>query len=213
MVSKPSPEVSPSRFRLRLPLVSGLVAVCVASIVDVAIAGPLSGEALARRAITVTDAQLVFKTTVANGRGVVDVTFQNRTASSYDVESHGRLESQALQVGRRFVRYIRSTTCFRLVETKRVAPLSPSSNRTPLLPQPQPGLHYARTANGIRWSETISGHTSFGSANFNGRFQIISGTLHEEFGGDYTWHFAQSYPSAIPRRDLAAPAHLCASER
>lgn len=135
------------------------------------------------------------------------MTIQNRTDSVYDTESDGQLQTESLQVGSSFSRYVLSKNCLRLVEKARIKPLSASANRTPLLPEPQSGLHYTLTGNVLHWS---IGHISFGSAKYNRKFQIVSGTLNEPLGGAYTYRFTQSYPSELPQSDFAAPKNLCA---
>jgi hypothetical protein len=98
----------------------------------------------------------------------------------------------------------------RLEQAKRMRPLTSQSNNTPFL-WIAPGLRYVLGKDEVQWSEApIYGYKTFGSAIYNNRLRIISGTLHEDLGGNFVWHFTQKYPSAIPQQAFAHPTNTCA---
>ncbi len=163
-----------------------------------------------QKVIGATDDQRIFLTRMSNGQGTTDVTIQNRTNSAYKVFDSGQLLSEALQTGTMFGRYERTAKgCMRLVQKHKISPLAPQ-NGTPLLARDlagAPHLRYVLAGHEVKWSEAPNGgYQQFGSAIYNSRLEIVSGTLHEALGGDYVWHYIAAVPARHPQHDFAAPA-------
>ncbi len=169
--------------------------------------------AIVQKVIRATDDQRIFLTRMSDGHGTTDVTIQNRTNSAYEVFDSGKLFSEALQTGTTFRRYESTATgCMRLMQKHKISPLGPQKS-TPLLVA-APHLRYVLARHEVKWSEApIGGYQQFGSAVYNSRLEIVSGTLHEALGGEYVWHYTQEYPRSIPQHDFAAPADVCPSKQ
>ena len=165
-----------------------------------------------QKVMRATDDQRIFVTRMSNGHGATDVTIQNRTNSAYEVFDSGHLFSEALQTGTVFRRYESTARgCMRLMQKHKISPLPPQHG-TPFL-YTAPNVRYVLAGHELKWSEApMGGYQQFGSAIYNSRLEIVSGTLHEALGGDYVWHYTQAYPRSIPQHDFALPADVCPSK-
>lgn len=182
-----------------------------AGVAGAAVASAPSARAIVERVNKATDAQLVFDQRLANGHGAVDITLQNRTSYAYEVLLNGHLWTKYLQVGSKAVRYELSKNCFTVTRGLKITPISLKTNDPAPFADWQPGARYTLSPNGFRWSSyTSSGRlTSSVFVRYNGRFEVVSGTVLEPLGGQYPYQLTQSYPSTIPQSEFAAPTNLC----